>query len=186
MEGVIPINEALLVTRPLFKATDFTPFIQSSHPTLRKSANLSNYSTLHQFIQDRFGELFSTWTKILKNRTNQRRNIGAFLRPVSDQAFEADEKIGYAYYAIPFDFPNVRSTNMTKMGHSVLNLDWCSVPIGSEDNPTRIVRRNSLEYHMWQNEDDNFEMDMIMEGASVAIGELSEVSRKVQSERTPI
>jgi paired amphipathic helix protein Sin3a len=93
-------------------------------------------------------------------------------RPISDLDFTACEQCTPSYRKLPDDYPKMSFTGREKhktaglktMWTGMLNVDWVSLPTGSEDAfGFKGLRRNQYEEALFRCEDDRFEMEMCIE-----------------------
>eukprot|EP00968_Pinguiococcus_pyrenoidosus_P018882 scaffold1954_cov268-Pinguiococcus_pyrenoidosus.AAC.319 len=81
-----------------------------------------------------------------------------------------------SYRALPENYPRQLSSARMKLEDSVLNDEWVSLPVGSEENYSfKHMRKNQYEEALFKCEDDLFEVDMILGATKNTISVLEQL-----------
>lgn len=82
--------------------------------------------------------------------------------PLSEIDFSQCRKCTPSYRALPKDYPKPKCTERSEHESVVLNDDWVSIPIGSEESYSfKHMRKNQYEEALFKCEDERFEIDMV-------------------------
>lgn len=127
-------------------------------------------------------DLFDEFKRLLQNRADYESSGQDmwFAVPLSEIDFSQCSKCTPSYRALPHDFPKILATERSAMEASVLNDDWVSIPIGSEEsNSFKHMRKNQYEEALFKCEDDRFEMDMIIDSNACTIRVLEPLAEEI-------
>ncbi len=102
--------------------------------------------------------------------------------PLSEIDFTQCRKCSPSYRALPRDYPRPVCSERSVEEQSVLNDDWVSIPIGSEDSPSfKHMRKNQFEEALFKCEDDRFEVDALIDSNAGTIRILEPIAEEISS-----
>ena len=86
-----------------------------------------------------------------------------FAAPLSEVDFTQCRRCTPSYRALPKSFPRPQCSDRTvEIDVAVLNDEWVSIPIGSEESFSfKHMRKNQWEEQLFKCEDERFEIDMV-------------------------
>jgi len=87
-----------------------------------------------------------------------------------------------SYIKLPEFYPKVISTGRNVTTSKEINDEWISVATGSEDVSFKVMRKNQYEEHLFNCEDERFELDMAINGYNTSIQMLEEVKQAAEME----
>lgn len=104
-------------------------------------------------------------------------------RPQGDLAHDVDystaKRLGASYCVIPPAQEGLKFSGRTELCNQVLNNQWVSFPMWSEDSSFVGPRKNQYEEYMFRCEDERFELDVVIETNASTIRVLEGVSKKM-------
>lgn len=102
---------------------------------------------------------------------------------LSEINFENTKMCTPSYREWPKEHQGVSRSGRSADEDTVLNDLWVSVPVGSEDNNFKHMRRNPNEEQLFKIEDERFELDMLIDGVAAAIARLEPVEEEIEALR---
>lgn len=102
---------------------------------------------------------------------------------LSEINFENTKMCTPSYRELPKEHHGGSCSGRSADEDTVLNDLWVSVPVGSEDNNFKHMRRNPNEEQLFKIEDERFELDMLMDGVAAAIARLEPVEEEIEALR---
>jgi hypothetical protein len=139
-----------------------------------------------ELVKDLFGttnqELFEEFKRLLAGRESYEANGQDlwFSVPLSEVDFTQCLRCTPSYRALPKDYPRPQCSERGDMEASVLNDDWVSIPIGSEESYSfKHFRKNQYEEALFRCEDDRFEIDMIIDSNMSTIRILEPIADEI-------
>jgi paired amphipathic helix protein Sin3a len=119
----------------------------------------------------RNNKLFEEFKRILQYAGGQGTNFAPSLIedawysvPLSEIDFSRCRKCSPSYRKLPRDYPAPPCSQRSDEEAKVLNDEWVSLPVGSEESYTfRHMRRNTFEETLFRVEDERFEIDMTID-----------------------
>mmetsp|Transcript_3267 Transcript_3267/g.13082 ORF Transcript_3267/g.13082 Transcript_3267/m.13082 type:complete len:868 (-) Transcript_3267:1491-4094(-) len=151
--------------------------------------NLKELHSLAEQLLDRHPDLFMELKKLLHSRSNapkKGKNGGAAVQPwygmaVSDVDFSQCRRCTPSYRALPQYFPRPPCSMRSPDDAKVLNDNWVSLPVGSEENYSfKHMRRNTYEETLFKCEDERFEMDMVIDSNASTIKVLEPLAADIE------
>lgn len=143
--------------------------------------------TLVQNLLENGGEeLFEDFKRLLSHRGDFELSGQDmwFATPLSEIDFSQCRKCTPSYRALPKDFPKYVYSERSEEEASVLNDQWVSIPIGSEESYSfKHMRKNQYEEALFKCEDDRFEIDMIIDSNVATIRILEPIAREIAAMR---
>lgn len=88
-----------------------------------------------------------------------------------------------SYIKLPELYPKIISTGRNEIACKEINDEWLSVVTGSEDFSFKVMRKNQYEEHLFNSEDERFELDMAINGYDTSIQMLEEIRQEATMER---
>lgn len=122
------------------------------------------FTLVQEFFEPGGEELMYEFKRLLNSRSDQENSAQdvLFAMPLSEIDFSQCRKCTPSYRALPLNFPKPQCTERDAMESSVLNDQWVSIPIGSEESYSfKHMRKNQYEEALFKCEDDRFEIDMV-------------------------
>eukprot|EP00252_Welwitschia_mirabilis_P014432 TRINITY_DN3170_c0_g1_i1.p1 TRINITY_DN3170_c0_g1~~TRINITY_DN3170_c0_g1_i1.p1 ORF type:complete len:1437 (+),score=406.88 TRINITY_DN3170_c0_g1_i1:264-4574(+) len=101
-------------------------------------------------------------------------------KPISELDLSNCERCTPSYRLLPKNYPKLIASHRTDLGKSVLNDVWVSVTSGSEDYSFKHMRKNQYEESLFRCEDDRFELDMLLESASITAKRIEALLEKMK------
>ena len=96
-----------------------------------------------------------------------------FATTLSEIDFTQCRKCTPSYRALPKDYPKPMCTDRNETEAAVLNDQWVSIPIGSEETFSfKHMRKNQFEEALFKCEDDRFEIDMVTQTIKIILNDL--------------
>jgi paired amphipathic helix protein Sin3a len=145
---------------------------------------------LFLMVHDLFGnnndELFEEFKLLMNNRTEFEANGQDlwYATPLSEIDFTQARKCTPSYRALPADYPKLQFSERSEEEAAVLNDNWVSLPIGSEEsNSFKHMRKNQYEEALFKCEDDRFEIDMIIDSNMCTIRVLEPIAEEIKNLR---
>ena len=142
---------------------------------------------LFLMVHDLFGgsneELFEEFKLLMNNRTEFEANGQDlwYATPLSEIDFTQARKCTPSYRALPADYPKLQFSERSEEEAAVLNDNWVSLPIGSEEsNSFKHMRKNQYEEALFKCEDDRFEIDMIIDSNMCTIRVLEPIAEEIK------
>lgn len=86
---------------------------------------------------------------------------------------------GASYCVMPLSQEDLKCSGRTDLCKEVLNDQWVSFPTWSEDSTFVSSRKTQYEEYMYRNEDERFELDVVIETNASTIRVLEGVSKKM-------
>eukprot|EP00826_Nyctotherus_ovalis_P057365 TRINITY_DN7838_c0_g5_i2.p2 TRINITY_DN7838_c0_g5~~TRINITY_DN7838_c0_g5_i2.p2 ORF type:complete len:315 (+),score=33.86 TRINITY_DN7838_c0_g5_i2:104-1048(+) len=86
-----------------------------------------------------------------------------------------------SYIKLPEYYPKIISTGREPIVSEEINDEWISVATGSEDVSFQVMRKNQYEEHLFNCEDERFELDMAINSYDASIQLLEEVREATTS-----
>lgn len=158
---------------------------------------LIDKNNMMSLVQELFGsaaggggsavELFEEFKALLDSRANfeSKGHEVWYAIPLSEIDFSQCRKCTPSYRALPKDFPPVQCSEMTPEDAAVLNNQWVSIPIGSEESHSfKHMRKNQYEEVLFKCEDERFEIDMIIDSNMCTIKLLEPIAEEIASLRS--
>lgn len=102
---------------------------------------------------------------------------------LSEINFENTKMCTPSYRELPKEHQGNSCSGRSADEEAVLNDTWVSVPVGSEDNNFKHMRRNPNEEQLFKIEDERFELDMLIDGVAAAIARLEPVEEEIEALR---
>jgi hypothetical protein len=141
---------------------------------------------LLELIKDLFGstnqELFEEFKRLLSGRESYEANGQDlwYSVPLSEVDFTQCLRCTPSYRCLPKDYPRPQCSERGEMEASVLNDNWVSIPIGSEESYSfKHFRKNQYEEALFRCEDDRFEIDMIIDSNMSTIRILEPIADEI-------
>lgn len=100
---------------------------------------------------------------------------------LSEINFENTKMCTPSYREMPKEYQGFSCSGRSADEETVLNELWVSVPVGSEDNNFKHMRRNPNEEQLFKIEDERFELDMLIDGVAAAIARLEPVEEEIEA-----
>lgn len=131
-------------------------------------------SEMLNFVEPLLGKrnnkLFEEFKRILQYAGGQGMNMVPSMEdswysvPLSEIDFSRCRKCSPSYRKLPRDYPAPPCSQRSDEEAKVLNDEWVSLPVGSEESYTfRHMRRNTYEETLFRVEDERFEIDMAID-----------------------
>jgi len=110
-------------------------------------------------------ELLDEFKVILSfHSTSQFANQAWAQLPVTELDLSSCRRCTPSYRALPASYPKLVCSKRSELEKANLNDEWVSVPMGSEESFVfKHMRKNQYEEELFKNEDQRFEMDMVIE-----------------------
>eukprot|EP00903_Cladosiphon_okamuranus_P009925 g9422.t1 len=105
---------------------------------------------------------------------------------LSEINFENTKMCTPSYREWPKEHQGVSCSGRSAGEDTVLNDLWVSVPVGSEDNNFKHMRRNANEEQLFKIEDERFELDMLIDGVAAAIARLEPLEEEIEALRATV
>ena len=103
---------------------------------------------------------------------------------MSEIDFTQCRKCTPSYRSLPKNYPKPLCSERSEAEAAVLNDEWVSIPIGSEESSSfKHMRKNQFEEALFKCEDDRFEIDMIIDTNMSAIRVLEPIAEEIASLR---
>ena len=105
-----------------------------------------------------------------------------FSIPLSEIDFSQCRRCTPSYRILPSDYPRPISSGREAYKESaVLNDEWVSIPIGSEESTSfKQMRKNQYEESLFRSEDDRFDIDMVIDSNMSCIRLLEPIAEEIQ------
>ena len=101
--------------------------------------------------------------------------------PLSEIDFSQCLKCTPSYRGLPKDYPKPLCSDRGALETAVLNDQWVSIPIGSEESYSfKHMRKNQYEEALFKCEDDRFEIDMLIDTNMSTIRMLEPLNEEIQ------
>lgn len=101
--------------------------------------------------------------------------------PSSEIDFSQSRKCTPSYRALPKQYPKPICSARSEMEASVLNDEWVSIPIGSEESFSfKHMRKNQYEEALFRLEDERFEIDMVIDSNMCTIRVLEPMAEEIK------
>lgn len=129
-------------------------------------------------------DLFDEFKKLIDQRSeyDAHQHDLWYAVPLSEIDFSQCRKCTPSYRALPRDYPKSKCTERSKEEQNVLNDQWVSIPIGSEESYSfKHMRKNQYEEALFKCEDERFEIDMIIDSNMSTIRMLEPLAEEIQS-----
>jgi paired amphipathic helix protein Sin3a len=169
------------MVEPLFLISDFAVFINNNFASLRKVIHREEHRELQKYIQGLMNDYYEHFKQFVTSRENNRRNQGWFLKPSGDWEFANSARHGHSYKKLPPYAPRTKSSLRDGVVAELINDEWVSVPLGSEDFSFKKMRKNPYEDALFKCEDERYELDMIIESTITTIGFLEKIQANIES-----
>jgi len=137
-------------------------------------------------VQDLFGpphsDLFAEFKRLLSSREmyEAHKSDVWYAVPLSEIDFTQCRKCTPSYRALPRDYPKAKCTERSEGEQAVLNDQWVSIPIGSEESYSfKHMRKNQYEEALFKCEDERFEVDMVIDSNMCAIRILEPLAEEI-------
>ena len=173
------VKEAMLT----YSRDSWTEFVKCLD--LFASSDITKKDML-ELVKDLFGssnqDLFDEFKRLLAGRENYEANGQDlwFGVPLSEVDFSQCLRCTPSYRALPKDYPRPQCSERGEMEGSVLNDNWVSIPIGSEESYSfKHMRKNQYEEAIFRCEDDRFEIDMIIDSNMSTIRILEPIAAEI-------
>lgn len=145
---------------------------------------------LMELVQDLFGptngELFLEFRRLLDSRADYDENKADvwYAVPLSEIDFTQCRKCTPSYRALPQDYPKPKCSERSEEEILVLNDQWVSIPIGSEESYSfKHMRKNQFEEALFKVEDERFEIDMVIDSNMNTIRMLEPLAEEIANFR---
>lgn len=100
--------------------------------------------------------------------------------PLSEIDLTQSRKCTPSYRALPKQYPKPLCSERSAAEAAVLNDEWVSIPIGSEDTYSfKHMRKNQYEEALFRSEDERFEIDMIIDSNMCTIRLLEPIAEEM-------
>ena len=142
-------------------------------------------------VQELFGsssaggqELFEEFRQLVETRSGfeSKGHEVWYAIPLSEIDFSQCRKCTPSYRALPKDFPPALCSETGPHESAVLNSQWVSIPIGSEENHSfKHMRKNQYEEALFKCEDERFEIDMVIDSNMCTIKLLEPIAEEISS-----
>lgn len=139
-------------------------------------------------MQDLFGsagiDLFDEFKCLMNARISYQTNESNmwYGTPSSEIDFTQSRKCTPSYRALPKTYPVPVCSERGELEQSVLNDEWVSIPIGSEDSYSfKAMRKNQFEEALFKLEDERFEIDMVIDSNMCTIRMLEPIAEELKS-----
>ena len=142
-------------------------------------------------VQELFGssstggqELFEEFRHLVEARSSfeSKGHEVWYAIPLSEIDFSQCRKCTPSYRALPKDFPPALCSETGPHEAAVLNSQWVSIPIGSEENHSfKHMRKNQYEEALFKCEDERFEIDMVIDSNMCTIKLLEPIAEEISS-----
>eukprot|EP01116_Phalansterium_solitarium_P019014 TRINITY_DN5195_c0_g1_i1.p1 TRINITY_DN5195_c0_g1~~TRINITY_DN5195_c0_g1_i1.p1 ORF type:complete len:1266 (+),score=480.31 TRINITY_DN5195_c0_g1_i1:73-3870(+) len=100
-------------------------------------------------------------------------------RGMADFDLKNCKRYGPSYRAVPKAYVQPICSGRTELCNQVLNDQWISMAVGSEEGVFKNQRKNQYEEMLFKCEDDRFELDLIIEQNAAAIRALEQVLKSL-------
>lgn len=138
-------------------------------------------------IGDLFGpqhnDLFHEYKRLLSSREeyDEHKSDVWYAVPLSEIDFTQCRKCTPSYRALPKDYPKAKCTERSEEEARMLNDQWVSIPIGSEESYSfKHMRKNQYEEALFKVEDERFEIDMVIDSNMCTIRVLEPLAEEIQ------
>lgn len=138
-------------------------------------------------MSDLFGpnqELYDEFTRLMASRADYEAQGSDvwYAIPLSEIDFSQCRKCTPSYRALPKDYPRPLCTERSEVEQKVLNDQWVSIPIGSEESTSfKFMRKNQYEEALFKCEDDRFEIDLIIDSNMCTIRMLEPIAEEISN-----
>eukprot|EP00607_Mallomonas_marina_P001776 CAMPEP_0182437202 /NCGR_PEP_ID=MMETSP1167-20130531/84878_1 /TAXON_ID=2988 /ORGANISM="Mallomonas Sp, Strain CCMP3275" /LENGTH=1342 /DNA_ID=CAMNT_0024630025 /DNA_START=60 /DNA_END=4089 /DNA_ORIENTATION=- len=146
---------------------------------------------LFNMVQDVLGSSNMEIWEDFKSMINSRTPLDAsaqdlwYALPLSEIDFSQCRKCTPSYRALPKEFPLPHCSERETIDKEVLNDQWVSIPIGSEESYSfKHMRKNQFEEALFRCEDERFEIDMIIDSNMCAIRVLEPLAEEIKQIRS--
>ena len=143
-----------------------------------------------QLVRDLFGptnvDLYEEFKALLSHRAAYDSSAADmwYAIPLSEIDFSQCFKCTPSYRALPKDYPRPVCSERSHIDASVLNNDWVSIPIGSEESfYFKHMRKNVYEEALFRCEDERFEIDMCIDSNLATIKILEPIAEEIENLR---
>lgn len=143
-------------------------------------------------VQELFGpnnvDLYDEFKSLLSARSayDSSQQDMWFSIPLSEIDFSQCRRCTPSYRILPSDYP--RPISSGREGYkesSVLNDEWVSIPIGSEESTSfKQMRKNQYEESLFRSEDDRFDIDMVIDSNTSCIRLLEPIAEEINHLKT--
>lgn len=137
-------------------------------------------------IGDLFGpqhnDLFHEFKRLLSSREeyDEHKSDVWYAVPLSEIDFTQCRKCTPSYRALPRDYPKAKCTERSEEEAGMLNDQWVSIPIGSEESYSfKHMRKNQYEEALFKVEDERFEIDMVIDSNMCTIRVLEPLAEEI-------
>lgn len=139
-------------------------------------------------VQELFGpsnaDLYDEFKALLSARSayDSSQQDMWFSIPLSEIDFSQCRRCTPSYRILPSDYPRPISSGREAYKESaVLNDEWVSIPIGSEESTSfKQMRKNQYEESLFRSEDDRFDIDMVIDSNTSCIRLLEPIAEEIQ------
>ena len=143
-----------------------------------------------QLVRDLFGptnaDLFEEFKALLSHRAAYDSSAADmwYAIPLAEIDFSQCHKCTPSYRGLPRDYPRPTCSERSHIDASVLNNDWVSIPIGSEESFSfKHMRKNVYEEALFKCEDERFEIDMCIDSNLATIKILEPIAEEIENLR---
>ena len=139
-------------------------------------------------VQELFGpsnvDLYDEFKALLSARSayDSSQQDMWFSIPLSEIDFSQCRRCTPSYRILPSDYPRpISSGREAHKESAVLNDEWVSIPIGSEESTSfKQMRKNQYEESLFRSEDDRFDIDMVIDSNTSCIRLLEPIAEEIQ------
>mmetsp|Transcript_27369 Transcript_27369/g.65663 ORF Transcript_27369/g.65663 Transcript_27369/m.65663 type:complete len:1810 (+) Transcript_27369:69-5498(+) len=155
------------------------------------SQEILSRSEMLTFVEPLLGrrnnKLFEEFKRILQNAGGHGTSFGSpviedawYSVPLSEIDFSRCRKCSPSYRKLPRDYPAPPCSQRSDEEARVLNDEWVSLPVGSEESYTfRHMRRNTFEETLFRVEDERFEIDMTIDSNLCTLALLEPIAEEM-------
>ena len=150
------------------------------------SAGVLSAADLLSLVSDQLegtqsSELLDEFKVILSfHSTSQFANQAWAQLPVTELDLSSCRRCTPSYRALPASYPKLVCSKRSELEKANLNDEWVSVPMGSEESFVfKHMRKNQYEEELFKNEDQRFEMDMVIEANKATLQKLQPLLEEI-------
>lgn len=142
------------------------------------------FSLMHDLFGTAGTDLFDEFKCLMNARISYQANESNmwYGTPSSEIDFTQSRKCTPSYRALPKTYPVPVCSERGELEQSVLNDEWVSIPIGSEDTYSfKAMRKNQFEEALFKLEDERFEIDMVIDSNMCTIRMMEPIAEELKS-----
>jgi histone deacetylase complex regulatory component SIN3 len=165
MDCVIIKKELFGMLEPLFLVSNPLHFLTQANSAFIDTVDPEDPELIN-VVQKVLNEYFDGLKVLCVNKEVNRRKLGWYFKNLIAFRNAKTPKHGYSYHT--FHKPVIIRDGPDPYSE-ILNRQWISVPLGSEDFSFKLMRKNVYEDGLFKCEDERYDYDMIIESTSYTL-----------------